>query len=46
MGLMPVCEAVPGKRMKATVELIEEPILELNAPDVKVENYQSNLNVR
>src|SRR5207302_1548779 len=29
-----------GQRMKATVELTNEPIFELNAPDVKVENYK------
>ncbi|MBU1031518.1 hypothetical protein KKE03_01180, partial [Patescibacteria group bacterium] len=29
-----------GQRMKATVELIDEPIFELNAPDVKVLDYK------
>ena len=28
------------QRMRATVELIDEPFLEINAPDVKVENYK------
>lgn len=29
-----------GQRMKAEVELIDEPIFYLNAPDVQVENYR------
>ncbi|MBI3109477.1 mevalonate kinase [Candidatus Daviesbacteria bacterium] len=29
-----------GQRMRATVELTNEPIFELNAPDVQVTNYQ------
>lgn len=29
-----------GQRMKATVELLEEPIFVLNAPDVDIKNYQ------
>lgn len=29
-----------GQRMRATVELIEKPVFELNAPDVDVKNYQ------
>lgn len=29
-----------GQRMKATVELTNEPVFELNAPDVQVENYK------
>jgi len=29
-----------GQRMKATVELIDEPVFELNAPDVQVTNYK------
>lgn len=29
-----------GQRMKASVELTSEPVFKLNAPDVKVENYQ------
>ncbi len=29
-----------NQRMKATVELIDEPIFQLDAPDVKVEGYQ------
>lgn len=28
-----------GQRMKATVELTDEPTFELNAPDVQIENY-------
>src|SRR3989344_1005447 len=28
-----------GQRMKATVELTNEPIFHLNAPDAQVENY-------
>src|SRR3990172_973466 len=29
-----------GQRMKATVELTDKPVFELNAPDVQVTNYQ------
>src|SRR5688572_29300492 len=29
-----------GQRMKATVELIDEPIFHLEAPDVSVSNYK------
>ena len=29
-----------GQRMQATVELISEPIFQLNAPDVQITNYQ------
>lgn len=33
-----------NQRMKATVELINEPILQLNAPDVQMENYTKPMN--
>lgn len=29
-----------GQRMKVTVELISEPVFQLNAPDVQITNYQ------
>ena len=29
-----------GQRMKATVELLKEPVFQLNAPDVQIENYK------
>lgn len=32
-----------NQRMKATVELLNEPIFQLNAPDVQVANYQKSL---
>lgn len=32
-----------GQRMKATVELIDEPVLKLNAADVNIKNYQKQI---
>lgn len=32
-----------GQRMKATVELTQEPFFQLNAPDVTVENYKKSM---
>src|SRR3989344_1203042 len=33
-----------GQRMTATVELTDEPIFQLNAPDVQITNYQKPMN--
>lgn len=33
-----------GQRMKATVELIDQPVFQLNAPDVQISNYQKPIN--
>lgn len=33
-----------NQRMKATVELTDEPVFELNAPDVQITNYQKPIN--
>lgn len=32
-----------GQRMKATVELLDEPTFQLNAPDVQVTNYKKSM---
>lgn len=32
-----------GQRMKATVQLLAEPVFQLNAPDVQITNYQKSM---